>query len=420
MDKFIQYLVLVLFPFYPLWAWLSTSLTKIYIDKIVILILLPIAVYYVFIQKIKLSKYLIFFLIFTVYHLVLVYVKDLIPANTNWLFYILSDTNVLACIAFFIIENTHFDEKFIRKMNNCIFAIIIITLIVSVIQIKFPNFFLSPKLTGDPTNYLYVEQNRKFSIYSWMDLNSIGISFPILISILLSIGSMEKITFPMTVVSGIVVSFLTRARYVMLSAIIVFSQLFFVSKIDFRKKVYIMLILLFSIIAITAVAKVYNYDIGKVIDERILERGTNLASARARVTSYEVFMIKFPEHPWFGVGPATGLDVVQLLRGQATIIHIGYLSYLYFYGIIGSIFFFLSIFFLLRNSWLIGKKHMFWGSFYGLLSFCIANATLVYFNLSEMGILLAVIYMKYYTDKSSLELPGFKKPQEIIEETVND
>jgi O-antigen ligase len=206
----------------------------------------------------------------------------------------------------------------------------------------------------------------------------------------------------------------------MLSAIIVFSQLFFVSKIDFRKKVYITLIFFFSLIAITAVARVYNYDIGKVIDERILERGTNLASARARVTSYEVFIIKFPEHPWFGVGPATGQDVVQLLRGQATIIHIGYLSYLYFYGIFGSVFFFLSLFFLLRNSWLIGKKHMFWGSFYGLLSFCIANATLVYFNLSEMGILLAVIYMKYFTDKSSMELPGYKKPQEITEAAVND
>lgn len=417
MDKIIQYLLLILFPFYPLWAWLSTSLTKIYIDKIVILILLPVAIYYVFIQKIKLPKYLIFFIIFTVYHLVLVYVKDLIPANTNWLFYILSDTNVLACVAFFIIENTHFDEKFIRKMNNCIFAIIVITLIVSLIQIKFPNFFLSPKLTGDPTNYLYVVQNRKFSIYSWMDLNSLGISFPILISILLSIGSMEKMNFPVTVISGIVVSFLSRARYVMLSAIIVFSQLFFVSKIDFRKKIYILLILFFSILAITGVAKVYDYDIGQVIDERILEKGTNLASARARVTSYEVFMIKFPEHPWFGVGPATRLDVVQLLRGQATIIHIGYLSYLYFYGIIGSIFIFLTIFFLLRNSWLVGKRHMFWGSFYGLLSFCLANATLVYFNLSEMGIILAVLYMKYFNDESSLELTVNTKLQRIVETT---
>jgi hypothetical protein len=63
---------------------------------------------------------------------------------------------------------------------------------------------------------------------------------------------------------------------------------------------------------------------------------------------------------------------------------------------------------------------MFWGSFYGLFSFCVANATLVYFNLSEMGILLAVIYMKYFTDKSPQELPGYKKPQEIIEATVND
>jgi hypothetical protein len=103
----------------------------------------------------------------------------------------------------------------------------------------------------------------------------------------------------------------------MLSAIIVFSQLFFVSKIDFRKKVYIMLIFIFSIIAITAVARVYNYDIGKVIDERILERGTNLASARTRVTSFEVFLIKFrTSMVWSRTSDGIGCDSVTERPGN--------------------------------------------------------------------------------------------------------
>jgi hypothetical protein len=58
---------------------------------------------------------------------------------------------------------------------------------------------------------------------------------------------------------------------------------------------------------------------------------------------------------------------------------------------------------------------LFWGSFYGLLAFCVANTTFVYFNLSEMGIILAVIYLKYFNDKSSLKLPEDKKLQEILE-----
>jgi hypothetical protein len=60
---------------------------------------------------------------------------------------------------------------------------------------------------------------------------------------------------------------------------------------------------------------------------------------------------------------------------------------------------------------------MFWGSFYGLLSFCLANATLVYFNLSELGIVLAVIYMKYFNDESSLEIPDKNKLQVIPEKS---
>ncbi|HEY5124849.1 MAG TPA: O-antigen ligase family protein, partial [Ignavibacteria bacterium] len=395
MDKFVQYLFLVLFPFYPLWAWLSETAAKLYLNKIVILILLPIAFYYIIAHRLKFPKYLLFLAIFTLYHLGSIYINNLIPLDTNWFFYILSDTNVLACVVFFIIENTQFDLKFIHRLNHCIFTIVIIALVVSVIQIKYPYFFVSPILKGKEYIH-YIGEGRNFSIFSWIDLNSLGISFPIMISILLSIGRTEKLTFPLTIVSGIVVSFLSKARYVMISTIIVFSQLFFVSKIDFRKKIYILLILIISVFAVVGIAKVYNYDIQKVIDDRILEKGTDLASARARVTSYEVFLIKFPEHPLFGVGPFTRLDVVQLLRGRAPIIHVGYLSYLYFYGIVGSLLVFVSIFLLLKKAWTVGKKYLFWGAFYGLLGFCFANTTFVYFNLSEIGIILAVIYMKYF------------------------
>jgi hypothetical protein len=218
--------------------------------------------------------------------------------------------------------------------------------------------------------------------------------------------------FPLSIISGIVVSFLTRARYVMVSALIVFSQLFFVSKIEIRKKIYILLLVGLSVVALIVIANAYDFNIQQVIDNRILEKGSGLASARARVTSYEVFLIKFPEHPFFGVGPITRLDVVQLLRGAAPIIHIGYLSYLYFYGIVGCLFLFLTIFFLIKNAWTVGKKYLFWGGFYGLLAFCFANTTFVYFNLSEIGIVLLVIYLRYFNEKSELYEPVEIKLQE--------
>jgi hypothetical protein len=340
---------------------------------------------------------------FTIYHVSSVYVNNLYYLDSNIFRYMLFDPNVLACALLFIIENTNFDERFINVMNRNILLVVLISLVVSLIQINYPSFLVSPQISETEANIVYLEQNRSFSIYSWINFNSLGITFPILISILLNVFDLKKKTFPLIVVSGIVVSFLTKARYVMISAIIVFSQLFISSKITLRNKVITAFVVVSSIFLLIAVAEKSGYSIQQVIDERILEKGEDLESVNARMTSYYVFLLKFPENPWFGVGPETRADVIQLLGGEAPLIHIGYLSYLYFYGITGFFILLLSLFYLLKKAFIVGKKYLFWGSFYGLLAFCIANATFVYFNFSEMGIILAVIYLKYYSDTSTEE-----------------
>ena len=129
-----------------------------------------------------------------------------------------------------------------------------------------------------------------------------------------------------------------------------------------------------------------------------------MGSAKARITSYDVFLLKYPEHPWFGVGPKTRDDVISLLNNEAPIIHVGYLSYLYFYGIFGALLLFSSLFYLLKRAWIVGKTMGFWGSFYGLFAFCLANLAFVYFNFSEMGIVLSVIYLRYYNISVALFL----------------
>ncbi|MBK7028613.1 MAG: hypothetical protein IPH45_05140 [Bacteroidales bacterium] len=53
---------------------------------------------------------------------------------------------------------------------------------------------------------------------------------------------------------------------------------------------------------------------------------------------------------------------------------------------------------MMRSSWIIGKKYGFWGPFYGFLGFSLANWTFVYFNMSEMGIVISVIFLRYYFD----------------------
>jgi hypothetical protein len=410
--KVIQNILLIIIPFYPFWAWLSYSVLSKHINYFSVLVFTTITLYLIVIQKVRIPKYLIFFILFTVYHLCSVFVNGLVPPDSNLITFILTDANVFACIIFFVIENTDFEKGFLSKINICVSVIVLISLLFSLIQVKFPAFFVSPELARNIEGLVYIQQKRIFSIYSWINLNSIGISFPIMIAILLSVYNNKLKIFPWIVISGIVVPFMTKARYAMLAAVIAFSQLFFVSKISLRRKVYFILIFIGGIILLLNLAKVSGFNVKQVVSERILEQGSQMGSARARIVSLEVFLIKFPEHPWFGVGPSTRADVVQLLRGAAPLIHVGYLSYLYFYGVFGCFLMFFSLFFMLRDGWIAGRKNAYWGSFYGLISFCLANVTMVYFNFGEIGIILAILYIRIFNGKSSTEaLKG--KPEKI-------
>jgi hypothetical protein len=404
MNRVTQLFFLVLFPFLPIWSWVLSMVHPTQIEMFITAVLIPISLYIIISPKINFPKYLTFFVLFTVYHLVSVYINGLIPADTTTLKFIVSNRNVLACLLFFVAENTHFDDNFIRIMNRNIFFIVIISLIFSLIQLKNPSFFVAPYVLENMGNETFLNENRVFSIYSWMDLNSLGITFPILIAILLSFFSHKRISAPVIILAGIIVSFLTKARYVMVSMIIVFSQYFFISKISLSKKATILIIFFGSIMISLSVAKAMGYNIQQVIDERILEKSTNMGSANTRILSYYVFLKVFPEHPLFGVGPETRPEVVRLLGGRAPFIHVGYLSYLYYYGLFGCFFLFLAIFFMLKRAWTIGSKNEFLAGFYGLLAFCLANLTMVYFNFSEMGIALVIIYLRYFSENQATEL----------------
>jgi len=374
------------------------------IELLITMTLIPISFYILISPKINFPKYLLLFILFTLYRSISIWVNDLVPPEMNLVRFMLSDKNVVACLLFFVIENTDFDQRFIKLMTRNIFIVVIISLLVSLVQFKYPTFFVAPEILENANNENFLRENRIFSIYSWQNLNSLGTTFPIMIGILLNFYSQRRTVFPFIFFAGIVVSFLSKARYVMLSTIIVISQLFFTSSIKSNKKIYILLIFFASFMVAISVAKLSNYDIQQVIDERILEKGTNMGSANTRVLSFYVFLKVFPDHPLLGVGPATQFEVVRLLGGSAPLIHIGYLSYLYFYGVVGCFFLFFSIFFMLRYAWIIGSKYEFWAGFYGLLAFCVANLTMVYFNFSEMGIILTFIYLKYFKDTASEEL----------------
>jgi O-antigen ligase len=401
MNKFIQYLFLILLPLFPLWAWLWITITKTPFSLAVGAGLLPLALYLVIFNRKRFPLYLIFFALFTVYHLASIFINDTFPENSSKIYFLISDQNLIACLFFIIIEHSIFDSKFLINLTKLLLVTVGISLAVSIIQIKIPGFFFNTFLDPDLG---YLEENRCSSIYSWISLNSLGITFPILIAILTNVFHKRKPILAFLIGSGIIVSFLSKARYVMISCIIVLSQLFLNTRISLIKKASLVAALVAGIYFLNMGANAIGYNISDVIENRILEKENDMGSAKARIKSYEVFLIAFPENPWFGVGPETRKDVVDMLDGSAPLIHIGYLSYLYFYGIVGFLILLTAIYFLVKYAWEIGKKHNFWGAFYGLVALLVANLTFVYFNFSEMGIVVSLIYLRYFKFKSMLEL----------------
>lgn len=403
MNNFVLRIFSVLFPFFPLLAWATHFATDKPFNFIVNIALLPIAIICLGNFKRGIPMYVVFFFLFTVFHLVSSFINKTIPADTNKIYYIFADENLLACTFFVIIESTVFSEKFMDRLTRNIFIIVIITLLVSVIQIKDPTFMFNTKLLEGDQLEFWGDEIRNNSIYSYITTNSIGITFPFLVAILLNYYSTKQIQFPIIIISGIIVAFLSKSRYVMISTIIAVSQLFFTSARSFANKVSMLLIFAGCIYLAILGAESAGFDLNKIIDERILEKDTDLGSAKSRVLSYEVFLIKYPENPWLGVGPKTRPDVITLLQGETPVIHVGYLCYLYYYGAVGCFFLFAAIWLLLKKSWEVGKQHNFWGSFFGLVAMCVANITLVYFAFAEMGVIIALIYLRYYSVLSETE-----------------
>lgn len=401
MNKIILSFLAVLFPFYPLLAWIFRFVNSKPLPFFLNLLMLPVGLYFLVNSKRKLPPYLIAFLLFTLYHVGISFYTDTLPTNQNAFFFIFSDLNVFACSLFLIIENTVFDEPYMRRMNRNILILVGLSLVVSIIQVKNPSFLYDTTIEVEA--YVGEGDIRIASLYSFAGVNSGGITFPILIAILLNFYDTGHKFFPLIVISGLVVTFLTKARYVMISSIIAFSQLFFSGMVSMKKIFSLLFGLVIIVAVVVAAANQFGFNINEVIEQRILEKDNEMGSAKARITSYEVFMKKYPEHPWVGVGPATRQDVKDLLGDEAPLIHVGYLSYLYFYGIVGCSFLFLTLFFIIQWSWKIGRQYGFWGAFYGFLGFCFANVTFVYFNFSEMGIVLIVLYLHYYSNLEQVQ-----------------
>lgn len=83
-------------------------------------------------------------------------------------------------------------------------------------------------------------------------------------------------------------------------------------------------------------------------------------------------------------------------------IHVGYLSHLVSYGIIGSFLLFSFWFLLAKDLYRKAKLTKYYGPFFAFIIFLFTNLTLVDFNLFYPGIFIAFVFSEYYY-KSNLK-----------------
>lgn len=398
MFYYVRKSLLWIVPFYALLGFLTENFLNTHINKILSILSLVLFLVAVSTKKLNIPSYLWLLLSFALFHILSTLYFDLIPKDSNILIAILTDMNLFSFTIITLIHQISFSEKDLRVLRYNIFFIVVISLIVSILQSQIPAFFV--KISDSDYFRDYIAEGRCPSIYSWININSIGITFPIFFLFLTEWFNQYSLTKKgFLLFTGTIISLLSKARYILLSYLFVTLRLFFFKKTSFKNTLLILIVAFISIFLLIEILDLLNYDVVDFIDNRILEKNNDLSSAKSRIRSYEVFMMVFPQNPYFGVGPKTGSDVVRMLGGLP-VIHVGYLSYLYYYGIIGASLFFISLFLMIKRFLLLSFINRNYILILGFSSFLFANTTLVYFNLTEPGILLLFICCKYFESQN--------------------
>ena len=416
MSRFTNYIVFWLFVLGPVVAFLS----RIYLDVdyynlmsavVLAAFLIQFMDYILLRKKYRFPKYTLFLLAFIIY--TMVSDKYLAGKDLN-IKYFYSNRLISSYLILLIIENIQISGKFIKKYYKVVIIMLITAVVVIVIQQVIDKTFLVDLQSG--YTKMFVLNMSDFntqlpSILSWMGGLEITFYFISLAGVVLSIKfkqskSLRNILLWYAMVT--VFAFLSKSRWTMVNALLLFTLYPIYIKINIKKFTQYALITLLVMYGSIIVLESVNVPVTKVISDRIFEEnrgGLGQGSSSSRILAFYIFAKLFPEHPFFGKGHLhqTGgnskdYELVRELAGRSSQIHVGYLSLLYYYGLLGGALFLIFIFQFVRKIFYESKISNFWGGFIAILGFVIGNLTLVTFTIFWAGISMALLFHKYYLD----------------------
>jgi hypothetical protein len=371
----------------------------------------------------RMPKYLQVFGLLVLYQIFsAIYVSDVF-IKLGAIKYFYSDEYVRAFLAFFILENTHFSSKSLRFVTFIILPLLVLASAVSVYQISDPFFFtdldvfLSDEADsiekvrrllrdGSPTalskldnaGTRFLVQGYRNSIYSWVHTTSVGLDALAIFSLALGLKHYSKAKKAVIWIASALISFLCSYRWVMLNFFVISSQLVITKKGVIVNTLKYTVLVVALLIGFYYLAPVLGLDIQKFIEERLLSE-----SANTRLYAFEVFGKVFPNNPIWGTATVDTDDMKRLIRGRTGQIHVGYLKFLYYHGLVGMMIYLVFMAFLFRLLYVKARQTQYWGSFFAVLAVPVANLTLVDMSFDHHGIYLAMIFARYINKDHTFE-----------------
>jgi hypothetical protein len=309
--------------------------------------------------------------------------------------------NVSTIFMIIVIYNTKFDDNFIKKSITVFKITAILAAIVSIIQIFDPSFFSSFAYKGFESEIgsdLYT--NRRVSIFGFVNDNEVGLSYlPLACASIGFLLESKRATIIFYLLLVGLTAILTNGRYIIVGFVILTIQYLVIYKVMLKKILrYTYLILIIVTLFYFVLTLLFRYNLQEWYKSRLLPEGSLKETTRYK--AMENFLVFFPQKPYFGTGVHM-TDKIKRASNDAgsSQIHVGYLSHLVSFGMVGSFFLFGFWLMLAYRLYKNAKRTNYWGAFFAFLIFLWANATLVKYSIFFYGLIFALVFDKYYQDK---------------------
>jgi|GEM_PF-2513141 len=360
-------------------------------------------------ETIRIPHYLAIFGVFVVYTILTAIFVSGQFIETGAVKYFYSDPFIRSFAMLLLVENVEFSSKALKKVIAILPIMLLIAVAVSIIQVKDPLFFryqtfgefesvsddrvLYHLETTDETiddSKVRMLAGYRLSIYSWINELAVGIDSLAIFSILLGLGAMGKKRRGVLWLASAFISFLSSSRWIILNFFIVSFQVVLKQKNIILNGLKYLVLLAGLVFLIASSASLVGVDIQSFVHNRLMDKG-----AHTRIYAFEVFSKVFPSHPIFGTGGADTPEMLRLIAGKTSQIHVGYLKLFYYYGLIGGLIYLLFLATFLYDLLLRARRSAYYGSFFAILALVIANTTLVELDPFYHGIILAIIFSRH-------------------------